>query len=204
MSGPATRLELLRARRQLDRMAKGTSLLRRKREALVGELFHLARPAASARAAISAEARDAYDALLEASAADGQAALRPWGWPERDLRVEIRPLSVWGIPASTILDRPPLLRTMANREAPPPATGPATVQAADHFERLVDQLVGSAPREMLLQRLGQALARTTRQVNMLEQRLTPALEVRLAEVRRRLEEREREEKTRLLRVKVRR
>ncbi len=204
MTGPATRLALLRARRQLDRMAKGTSLLRRKREALVGELFHLARPAASARAAISLEARDAYDALLEASAADGQAALRPWGWPERDLRVEIRPLSVWGVPASTILDRPPLLRTIASREAPPPATGPATVQAADRFERLVDQLVGSAPREMLLQRLGQALARTTRQVNMLEQRLTPELESRVAEVRRRLEEREREEKTRLLRVKVRR
>jgi V/A-type H+/Na+-transporting ATPase subunit D len=54
---------------------------------------------------------------------------------------------------------------------------------------------------MLLQRLGMALARTTRQVNMLEQRLTPELKSRLAEVRRRLEEREREEKTRLIRAR---
>ncbi len=54
---------------------------------------------------------------------------------------------------------------------------------------------------MLLQRLGLALSRTTRQVNMLEQRLAPALESRVAEVRRRLEEREREEKTRLLRIR---
>ncbi len=66
---------------------------------------------------------------------------------------------------------------------------------------MTDQLIGSAPREMLLQRLGMALARTTRQVNMLEQRLAPALESRVSEVRRRLEEREREEKTRLLRVR---
>jgi V/A-type H+-transporting ATPase subunit D len=200
--GPATRLTLLRTRKQLERMEKGTSLLRRKREALVGELFHLAKPAASARAAISAEARAAYDALLEAYALEGQDGLRAWGWPDRDLRVDIRPMSVWGVPASTILNPPPVERTLASRETPPPAVTPPTVQATDHFERMVDRLVGSAPREMLLQRLGLALSRTTRQVNMLEQRLTPALEARLAEVRRRLDEREREEKVRLLRARA--
>ncbi|MBK9069078.1 MAG: hypothetical protein IPL76_19730 [Gemmatimonadetes bacterium] len=115
--------------------------------------------------------------------------------------MDIRPLSVWGVPASTILDPPPVERTLGGRETPPPAVGPAAVAATDHFERLVDRLVSSAPREMLLQRLGLALSRTTRQVNMLEQRLTPALEQRLAEVRRRLDEREREEEVRLLRIK---
>ncbi len=199
--GPATRLEMLRARRQLERMEKGTSLLRRKREALVGELFHLARPAASARAVISTEARAAYEALLEAYAAEGRSGLIPWGWPGHDLRVDIEPLSVWGVPASSIKGQPQVERSLEGREAPPPGAGPATIEAAEHFERLVDRLVGSAPREMLLQRLGLALSRTTRQVNMLEQRLTPALEARLAEVRRRLDEREREEKVRLLRAK---
>lgn len=198
--GPATRLTLLRTRRQLERMEKGTTLLRRKREALVGELFHLAKPAASARAAISAEARAAYEALLEAEALEGERGVRVWGWPDRDLRVAVRPLSVWGVPASTIVDPPRIERTLASRETPPPAVTAQTIRAADHFERMVDLLIGSAPREMLLQRLGLALSRTTRQVNMLEQRLTPELEARLAEVRRRLDEREREEKVRLLRV----
>ena len=59
------------------------------------------------------------------------------------------------------------------------------------------------PREMLLQRLGQALAQTSRQVNTLERRLTPGLTSQVLRVRRTLEEREREEHFRLRRMKSR-
>jgi len=45
-----TRQNLLALERRLHHVAKGTALLRRKREALVAELFRLARPAVSARA----------------------------------------------------------------------------------------------------------------------------------------------------------
>ncbi len=203
-AGPATRLVLLSARRQLERMLRGTTMLRRKREALVSELFQLARPAATARTAISAEAAKAYQALLDASSEVGQLGVKPWGWPSRELEVEIRPMSVWGVPASTIERAPVVGRTLANRGMQPAAAGAVVVGAADHFERLVEQLVHSAPREMLLLRLGQALSRTTRQVNVLEQRLAPRLRTRLAAVRRRLEEREREEHVRLERLRARR
>jgi len=184
-------------------MVRGTTMLRRKREALVAELFQLARPAASARAAISAQAAEAYRAMLEASAEVGQRGVRPWGWPGRELEVEIKPLSVWGVPASTIEEAPVVGRTLATRGMHPALAGPGVVAAADHFEQLVEQLVRSAPREMLLLRLGQALARTTRQVNVLEQRLAPRLRSRVAAVRRRLEEREREEHVRLERLRAR-
>ncbi len=202
-AGPATRLVLLNARRQLERMLRGTTMLRRKREALVSELFQLARPAATARSAISAEADAAYQALLDASAEVGQRGVTPWGWPSRELEVEIRPTSVWGVPASTIEQAPVVGRTLPNRGMQPAAAGAPVVAAADHFERLVEQLVRSAPREMLLLRLGQALSRTTRQVNVLEQRLAPGLRARLAVVRRRLDEREREEHVRLERLRSR-
>jgi vacuolar-type H+-ATPase subunit D/Vma8 len=88
---------LLRARRRLDRVRKGVDLLHRKREALVRELFHLARPAADARSAIAEGAAHAYEALLEALAVDGGTALRPLGWPARELKVEVRPAQVWGL-----------------------------------------------------------------------------------------------------------
>ena len=57
---PATRLGLLRATRRLERLARGTSLLRRKREALVAELFSLARAALDTREQIDAQARAAW------------------------------------------------------------------------------------------------------------------------------------------------
>jgi len=65
--GPApTRQNLIGLERRLERVAKGTALLRRKREALVAELFRLARPAATARVSIAERAATAYPLLLGA------------------------------------------------------------------------------------------------------------------------------------------
>ena len=201
MSGPGrmapTRMALIRAARRLEQVGKGVELLRRKREALVGELFRLARPAALARAQIAEGTRRAYPALLGALAAHGLAGLRALGWPARDVTLEIEPRSVWGIAASTIVRRPPLARTLGARGTAPGTTGPRTVRAATEFERLAELLLDAAPREMLIRRLGGALSQTSRQVNMLERRVAPDLRAEMVGVRRALEEREREERLRL-------
>ena len=55
----------------------------------------------------------------------------------------------------------------------------------------------AAPREMLLRRLGAALAQTMRQVNRLERRVAPGLRRQAAQLRAALDEREREEHSRL-------
>ena len=197
-SGAApTRMELLRARRRLERVRKGTDLLHRKREALVRELFQLARPAADARTDIGREAERAWAALLEALAAEGEASLRAMGWPARDLAVEIRPGQVWGLPVSDLAGHPPVLRTLGARGTAPGLTGPSAAEAAQRFEVLLDLLLAAAPRELLLRRLGDALSQTSRQVNTLERRISPGLETRIATTRRALDEREREEHLRL-------
>jgi V/A-type H+-transporting ATPase subunit D len=194
-----TRGGLLRATRRLARVTKGVELLRRKREALVAELFRLARPAADARARIEAEAERAYPALWNALAVHGEAGLAPWSWPQRELSVEVVPGSVWGVAVSRLAERPPVARTLAARGTPATA-GPGVLAAAARFETLADLLLDAAPREMLLRRLGDALARTSRQVNTLERRLAPGLAADIAGVRRALEEREREDHVRLKRL----
>lgn len=193
----STRMNLVRARRRLERVGKGIALLRRKREALVVEFFHLARPAADARKIISERCARCYPALLRALAFNGQPVLRALGWPGRELPIEIRTGQVWGIPVSDVAARPPLSRTVEERGTSPGTTGPAAVEAAEEFEGLVDLLLAAAPREMLIRRLGEALARTTRQVNTLERRVSPGLQARANIIRRALEEREREERLRL-------
>lgn len=198
MSGAApTRMGLLRARRRLDRVRKGVDLLHRKREALVRELFHLARPAADARSAIAEGAAHAYEALLEALAVDGGAALRPLGWPARELKVEVRPAQVWGLAVTDLVERPPVRRTLAARGTAPALTGPAAEETASRFETLIDLLLQAAPHELLMRRLGEALSQTSRQVNTLERRVSPGLEAQIATTRRTLDEREREEHLRL-------
>ena len=193
----ATRLNLLRTQRRVQQLAKGTQLLRRKREALVTELFRLARPAADARARIAAAAQQAYPLLIEALAEHGMTGIRAIGWPARDYRVELAPGSVWGVVVSRLVSRPPVPRTLGARGTAPAATGIGTVRAAAAFEHLTELLLDAAPQEMLLRRVGQALAQTSRQVHTLERRISPQLERDVARVRRVLDEREREERLRL-------
>lgn len=197
-----TRLNLLRAARRLAQVTRGVGLLRRKREALVTELFKLARPAADARARIADAGTHAYPLLLAALSLHGRAGLRSLAWPERLIEVEIEGGSVWGIAVSRIIARPVLARTLAARGTAPGWTGPAAAAAASAFERLADLLLEAAPREMLMRRVGEALSRVSRQVNTLERRLAPALRDTVTGMRRALDEREREERLRLKRLKA--
>lgn len=195
-----TRQNLLALERRLEHVGKGTALLRRKREALVAELFKLARPAVSARASIAACGAKAYPALLAALAAEGLDGLVAVGRPARDLRVRLRSGQVWGIAIAEILEHPPVRRTPHARGVPPAGVGAATVEATAAFEELAELLLDAANRETLLSHLGEALARTSRQVNTLERRLQPALAADLVAIRRTLDEREREEHVRLERL----
>jgi len=192
----ATRLGLLRAQRRLERLERGTSLLRRKREALVAELFSLARSALDTREQIETQARAAWPRYLDALAAEGAGALTGLAWPSRELAVRVTARVVWGVPVADLETTGPIVRTLAARGLLP-GTAPAAVEAAEAFERLTDLLVRAAPREMLLRRLGEALAQTTRQVNRLERRVAPELRRDAARVRSALDEREREEHSRL-------
>lgn len=198
---PPTRMNLLRATRRLGHVTRGVGLLRRKREALVTELFKLARPAADARAHIADASTRAYPLLLAALVTHGRTGLRALGWPGRMLEVEVEGGSLWGIVVSRIAARPTLMRTLAARGTAPGSTGPAAAAAASAFERLADLLLEAAPREMLIRRLGEALAQTSRQVNTLERRLAPALRTAVIGIRRTLDEREREERLRLKQLK---
>lgn len=191
-----TRMNSLRVAKRLDRIQKGIALLRRKREALVSEFFRRARPAAEARNRITAQARRAYPALVRALAVDESSGLEPLGWPGREIKVELRPAQIWGLAVSEIVSQPEIRRTLEARGTAPGFTGPAASDTAREFETLVALLLGAAAEDMVLRRLGDELARTSRQLNTLQYRLAPEIRALLASIRSVLGEREREEQFR--------
>lgn len=193
----ATRYNLLRARRRLERVERGREMLKRKRAALVNELFRLARPAVDARSRVADRAVRAYSALLEAHAARPDDELEVLGWPTRALRVRLRTVETWGLSAAELSDHDDPRRTAEARGTPPASTGPETLAAASQFEGLTEALLDAASREMLLRSVARALRRTTRQLNTLEHRVMPRLEDDIDQMRRVLEEREREEHVRI-------
>jgi V/A-type H+-transporting ATPase subunit D len=193
----ATRMNLIRARHELGRVRHGTALTRRKREALVAELFREARPAVDVRARIAEAAALATEALSAALAAHGTSGLRAMAWSIPAPVVELRPAQVWGLAVSDVVSRTAVARTFDARGLAPGAVGPAAMAAASRFEALADLLIDAAPREQRVRRLSDAVRETTRRLVTLERRVTPRLERQVAMVRQALDEREREEHIRL-------
>lgn len=190
--------------RRLDQVQRGAALLKRKRQSLIEELFARARTAVTSREAIDAQARRAWHVLWLALGATGSYGLTPMGWPTREIDVDLTAVEVWGLRAVELGSRPSLVRSLAARAVLPGPGEAASQDAAREFERLVEQLLDAAPREHMMRRLGQALSRTTRLVNTLEQRVAVRLIADLAEIRRTLSEREREEHLRIKRLIARR
>jgi V/A-type H+-transporting ATPase subunit D len=175
-------------------------LLNRKREALISELFRSARPALDARKQVEDGANQAYAVLLHALAARGQAALQTYAWPKREIIVELEERRIWGIPVPTVVSHSRIRRTLGGRDTTAAAVGPAAARTAAEFEQLVELVLESLPKEQLVRRLGVALGKTTRQVNTLQLRVEPVLTAELHALRGMLEERERDERSRLRHV----
>ena len=194
---PATRSELLRSRRRLERVQRGVALLTRKRRALAAELFRVASPAIEARTRTAAAAARAAPALASAVAVWGTGALEAMGWPSRELEVEVGIREVWGTTTGRVERLSPVRRSWEGRGLSPGFTGPTTGAAAAEFETLVELLLDAASTELLLRRLADALTRTSRQVNTLERRVAPEVSAAVRRVRGLLDEREREDHNRL-------
>jgi V/A-type H+/Na+-transporting ATPase subunit D len=192
-----TRAELLRARKLLSRVEEGAVLLRRKREALVRSLVPLARPAADARRAIADAATAAYEAELDALVIEGEAGVTATGWPPRALDVELDVARVWGIAVPELGDPPAVDRDLAGRATAPGITASATFEAANRFEALLRKLLEAVAREARVRAIGAALTRTSRQLHTLEQRVAPELATQIAAITQALDERDREDQTRL-------
>lgn len=193
----ATRAELLRTRRLLERVDRGAELLRRKREALVRTLVPLARPAAEARRAIADLAAAAYRAELDALAVHGAGEVAATGWPPRAVDIDLEIQRMWGAAVPVLGELPAADRGLAARATAPGPTGHAQFEAANRFEALVGRLLEAVAREARVRAVGAALARASRQLNTLEQRVAPELVAQLAATRRALDERDREDQTRL-------
>jgi V/A-type H+-transporting ATPase subunit D len=192
-----TRAELLRARRLLERVDRGAELLRRKREALVRSLVPLARPAAEARRTIAETAAAAYRAELDALAVHGAGGVAATGWPARAIDVELEVQRMWGVAVPVLSALPAWERGLAARSTAPGPTGPAAFEAANRFEALLAQLLDAVAREARVRAVSAALSRASRQLHTLEQRVAPELASQIATTTRALDERDREDQTRL-------
>jgi V/A-type H+-transporting ATPase subunit D len=200
----ATRTELLARRRAVALAEQGRDVLADKRTALLrafqarsGELVR--RLAALRTSAAGARARlDAATAVVGPSglaSASCAAAAR--------VGVSVQAEVIAGV-AVVDLRHAEVRRAPDDRGYAAVATDPVVDTVAEIYEQEVLDLLELAALELTVRRLAHEIARTTQQVNALEQVVVPRLRTQERRIALALEEREREETARLRRARARR
>lgn len=204
MSRPRTRMELLAARARLSLARQGRELLEKKRDALMHEFYREVRTVYAAHEELEAAAGAARHALEEARVLCGTdvvsaAASDAVG----EISVDVETVTVMGVHVPAIAARE-LVRTPAARGRDPAASGPALEMAAEAYEHEIGVAIKVAAMEARARRLAREIRRTSSRVNALRTRVIPDLEAETRAIAFALEQRERDDRFRLKRVKARR
>jgi V/A-type H+-transporting ATPase subunit D len=156
------------------------------------------------RERLDASLRLATRALTLARAIEGEETLLSLALAgAREIPVEIEPRKLWGVPTPEVTG-PRLLRSPDARGPSPQGFSLGAAEAARTHEEALETLLAICSREIRLRRLGEEIRKTSRRINALEQFLIPRLHGEAARIELVLEEREREDRSRLKRLKSRR
>ncbi|MEO0005335.1 MAG: V-type ATP synthase subunit D [candidate division WOR-3 bacterium] len=194
----ATRMELMRLRRRLEIARHGHKLLKDKQEELMRRLLELVREIKIHRQRVQKESRGILGRFaLARSAYDPRFLLEAVMVPTREVKVEIGMKSIMNIKV------PVFSKSVSGRIR---CDGFAKTSAELDFallalDRLLDSLLVLAEKEKALEILAGELERTRRRVNALEFVLIPSIEQAVRSITFRLAEAERQNLTRLMRIK---
>lgn len=202
MSIRRTRMALLAVRARLALARVGERVLEQKRDALLRELYREVRVVTAAHAELEAAAAVARSALEEARVWLGSEAVAAAAAAAAVGRsVAVEPARVMGVPVPIVEPRS-LVRSPADRGRAVEVSGPVLELAAMRFEEVLTIAVRVATLEARVRRLAREIRRTTARVNALRMRVIPSLDAERRAIAFALEQREREDRYRLKRVKA--
>lgn len=192
---PPTRMQLGRIKRQLATARRGHKLLKDKRDELMRRFLALVSKARRQRETVQKALSAYYQAMAAARAEMGQAAyFAALCWPGPPLTVEAGTQKAMGA----------VLCTLRGQAPPHPALCLETAGLKEGMAQLCalwPELLALAEMEENIRRLGREIERTRRRVGALEHVLIPDLEQAQRRIRMQLEENDRANNTRLLKVK---
>ncbi|MGQ9788001.1 MAG: V-type ATP synthase subunit D [Candidatus Hadarchaeaceae archaeon] len=196
------RMELMKVKNRLALAEKGYDLLKEKMDALVMELLNTLKVIQKSKDEAAAQLKRGYEGLSVCMASLGtfetvQAAAET----KKELNIDISVRNIMGIEVPTIqvgeTERNALARGYSLH-----MTSSALDVAAREMERAAKLLIELAELEITAFALARELEKTKRRVNALEYILIPRLRESMKFIMMRLDEMERENFTRLKRIKA--
>ncbi len=197
-----TRSELLLLKKKIKLARTGYNLLKKKRDGLILEFFNVLKQAKDIRKDLVA----AYSAALRkvniARAIDGDLAIRSISLALKSLPVvEVATKNIMGVKVPKI-SFPEFRKSVFERGYGITSATSKIDEAAMAYEIVLEKVVAAAEIELTLKKLLREIEKTKRKVNALELVTIPKLEQTAKYIRFRLEEMERENFSRLKRMKT--
>jgi len=195
-----TKIELIKLRRRLVLAERIEKIVKDRLSILVLEFLQVARDIVEAKEGLIIRFAEAYKAVSIAGGYHGYVAL------EKELLATERDITVTAGGRNVAGTRVPSLEL----KAPPPSmrnynlidTSSLVDHAAQLSETCLEAIIELAELQRSLELLGTEIGRTKRIVNALDHLIIPGLRETIKYLKMKFEERDREEKARLKRVKV--
>jgi V/A-type H+-transporting ATPase subunit D len=195
-----TKIELIKLRRRLTLSKRIQKIVRDRLSILTMEFLRIAREIVAARQTLTDGMASAYGALSVAAGSQGYLALeKELVGAGRDVGIVTGSRNVAGVrmPSFELVDSGRTIQTLTLLD-----TNSYLDQAAGEWEATLRAIVRLAELGRSLDVMGMEINRTKRIVNALEYMVIPELKATIKYLNMKFEERDREEKSRLKRVKV--
>ncbi len=195
-----TKTELVKLKRRISLAQRVQKIVKDRLSILTMEFLQAARETVQARRKLFDELSQAYKALSIATGYHGYIALeKELIATEADLKLTVGLRNIAGV-------RIPSVELMGNEKSMRGYDLVDTSSWLDHaaqlFEKCLESIIELAELQRGLELLGMEINRTKRITNALEYLIIPALQVTISYLNMKFEERDREEKGRLKRVKI--
>ena len=193
-----TRTVLLELKARRRAVAESIAVLKARRKALIGELMKTAAPFLRERKEMCSLYHDAILGLALSKGHEGGTFIGSVAsFSRARLDVDITQKSVWGLRYKDVQGGKDALRHPGERGYDFRSTTPHMEEAAERFERLVENVIEIAAFESKLRVIGDEVKKTTRRIGVLEKQVEPELRRFIRRISMHLGEHEREMHNRL-------
>jgi len=197
-----TKIELIKLKRRLTLSRRIQKIVKDRLSILIMEFLQIARETVEAKVKSQTDFAEAYKALSLAGGYHGYIAL-----DKEFLASEGDPGIITGTRNIAGVKIPSVELKMGEGEGTGQGYSMADTsawvdRASEEFQKCLETIVQLAELQASLEILGREINRTKRIVNALEYMIIPSLEATISFLEQKFEEREREEKARMKRVKV--
>ncbi len=197
-----TRMELLRLRRREKLAEKGHDLLREKRDALISEFLDVVCEVRTARKDVEDKLKEAFDSLVIAQAGLGMEELRQLSlMTAQEIPLDFASRSIMGVNVPILGLQESVSRKITERGYGFIDSSAAVDKCAKSFEEALEKIIRLSELEEAVRNLAGEVEKTKRRVNALEYIMIPRLKATRKYIQMRLEEMERENFTRLKKIK---